>query len=134
MNAYSIGEASTQSGVKVPTIRYYESIGLLPAPSRLANNRRAYSEEAVRQLAFIKHARELDFELDDIASLLKLRGTPARSCRAADQIARSRLHDVEHRLKHLKALRAELMQMIESCRQRNVSDCRVIESIERHPT
>ena len=133
MSAYSIGEAARGSGVKVPTIRYYENIGLLPAPSRLPNNRRSYGEDAIRQLTFIRNARELDFKMKDIAALLKLRATPAQSCRAADQIAQSRLRDVDERLARLKELRQELLQMIEACRHRNVQDCRVIGGIERHP-
>ena len=133
MTTYSIGEAARQSGVKVPTIRYYESVGLLPEPLRLPNKRRAYNEKTIRQLIFIKHARELDFAMADIASLLKLRETPAQSCRAADRIARLRLHDVEVRVARLNDLRAELLQMVEACSQSNVSDCRVIEGIQRHP-
>jgi DNA-binding transcriptional MerR regulator len=133
MRAYPIGEAARCSGVKVTTIRYYESIGLLPEPSRLPNNRRSYSDEAIRQLTFIKRARELDFEMNDIASLLKLRERPAQSCRAADQIARLRLREVDERLARLNDLREELMHMIGACRQQNVRDCRVIEGIERHP-
>jgi DNA-binding transcriptional MerR regulator len=133
MRAYPIGEAARCSGVKVTTIRYYESIGLLPEPSRLPNNRRSYSDEAIRQLTFIKRARELDFEMNDIASLLKLRERPAQSCRAADQIARLRLREVDERLARLNDLREELMHMIGACRQHNVRDCRVIEGIERHP-
>ena len=47
--AMPIGEAARQSGVKVPTIRYYEQIGLLPAPPRNEGNRRQYDTEDLRQ-------------------------------------------------------------------------------------
>ena len=105
--AVPIGEAARQSGVKVPTIRYYEGIGLLPTPSRTEANRRLYSAAGLRRLAFIRHARELGFEVDAIRTLLSLQDTPDQPCAAADQIARARLADVEQRIASLTALKAE---------------------------
>src|SRR5215213_11370840 len=103
-----IGEAAKRSGVKVPTIRYYEQIGLLPAPPRSEGNRRQYDIGDLRRLAFIRHARELGFEIDAIRALLALQDQPGQSCAAADQIARARLTEVELRLGGLQALKAEL--------------------------
>lgn len=65
-DAISIGEAAKRSGVKVPTVRYYEQIGLLPPPSRTGTNRRLYSVADLRRLAFIRHARDLGFNVDSI--------------------------------------------------------------------
>ncbi|WP_163597377.1 MerR family transcriptional regulator, partial [Klebsiella pneumoniae] len=59
-----IGEVAKQSGVKVPTIRYYEQIGLMPAPPRTDGNRRIYAAKDVQRLAFIRHAREIGFEVE----------------------------------------------------------------------
>ena len=59
-----IGDVARHTGIKVPTIRYYEQIGLLPAPGRTEGNRRCYSKAAIRRLTFIRHARELGFEID----------------------------------------------------------------------
>src|SRR5215210_684515 len=92
--AIPIGEADRQSGVKVPPIRYYEQIGLLPAPPRSEGNRRQYDADDLRRLAFIRHARELGFEIDAIRTLLALQDEPDQSCVAADQIARARLAEV----------------------------------------
>ena len=91
MQGVSIGEAAAASGVKVPTIRYYEQIGLLPAPPRTEGNRRHYSGGDLRRLAFIRHARELGFEIDAIRALLVLADKPEQSCATADQIARAHL-------------------------------------------
>jgi hypothetical protein len=55
-----IGVAAKRSGVKVPTIRYYEQIGLLPKPLRTKNNRGNYDAADLRRLIFIRHARELE--------------------------------------------------------------------------
>jgi DNA-binding transcriptional MerR regulator len=94
----SIGEAARQSGVKAPTIRYYEQIGLLPAPPRTSGNRRHYDSGELRRLAFIRHARELGFEIEAIRTLLTLQDNPKQSCNAADAIARARLAEVEQRI------------------------------------
>jgi len=127
-----IGEAARQSGVKVPTIRYYEQIGLLPAPPRSEGNRRQYDGGDLRRLAFIRHARELGFEIDAIRTLLTLQDQPGQSCAAADEIARARLVEVEQRIASLTALKAELRRMVASCSHGLVDQCRVIEILADH--
>ncbi|RWM29633.1 helix-turn-helix domain-containing protein [Mesorhizobium sp.] len=126
---FAIGEAARQSGVKVPTIRYYEQIGLLPAASRTEGNRRLYDRRDLDRLAFIRHARELGFEVDAIRTLLSLQDDPEQSCAAADAIAKARLIEVEKRIASLNSLRDELLRMVEECACGRVGDCRVIETL-----
>ncbi|MBL4642836.1 MAG: helix-turn-helix domain-containing protein [Flavobacteriaceae bacterium] len=132
MQDFSIGEASRRCGVKVPTIRYYEEIGLLPLPPRNEGNRRIYDTAAINRLAFVRHARALGFEIAAIRTLLELQGKPGQPCDAADAIARIRLTDVEQRIDALGALRIELKRMISECTLGNVSECRVIEILTDH--
>lgn len=127
-----IGEAARRSGVKVPTIRFYEQIGLLPAPPRSEGNRRQYGPGELRRLAFIRHARELGFEIQAIRALLTLQDDPSQPCATADAIAKARLGEVEQRIRSLTALKAELETMIESCRQGRIDKCRVIEVLADH--
>lgn len=129
---FSIGEVARTSGVKVPTIRYYEEIGLLPSPPRTEGGRRSYGAEDMRRLAFIRHARELGFEIDAIRTLLRLQDEPDQSCAAADAIARDRLLEVERRIASLTALKAELERMVEGCSHGHVGECRVIEILADH--
>src|SRR3954447_18184242 len=68
----SIGELGQRTGVKVPTIRYYEQIGLLPPPPRTEGQQRRYSEGAAARLNFIRHARDLGFEVEAIRELLAI--------------------------------------------------------------
>ena len=72
----TIGKLGEAAGVKVPTIRYYEQIGLLPEPERSAGNQRLYGGKALDRLAFIRHARELGFPLEAIRDLLSLTDNP----------------------------------------------------------
>lgn len=132
MNEVAIGEAAKRSGVKVPTIRFYEEIGLLPRPARTEANRRLFATSDLRRLAFIRHCRELGFDLDAIRALLKLQDNPKQSCASADTIARVRLGEVELRLKSLRALQKELRRMIDGCTHGHVSQCRVIEVLADH--
>lgn len=127
-----IGDAARISGVKVPTIRYYEQIGLLPAPPRTEGNRRAYDAGDLRRLAFIRHARELGFEVSAIRTLLTLQDDPSQSCATADAIAKARLVDVEQRIASLTALKTELEVMVDGCRHGRLAECRVIEVLADH--
>src|SRR5215213_1133505 len=113
----SIGELSRRTGVKVPTIRYYEQVGLMPAPPRTPGKQRRYGPAEVDRLNFIRHARELGFEVEAIRELLAMSAQPDRSCAEVDQ-----------RIAHLTALRAELQRMVDACGHGRVCECRVIET------
>lgn len=127
-----IGQAARRSGVKAPTIRYYEQIGLLAAPPRSEGNRRYYGDADLRRLAFIRHARELGFEIEAIRTLLTLQDDPTQPCATADSIARARLAEVEQRIHSLTALKAELELMVDGCSHGRVATCRVIEVLADH--
>lgn len=128
----SIGELSRRTGVKIPTIRFYEQSGLLPEPPRTESGRRLYGDSDERRLAFIRHARDLGFEMPDLRALLDLSDQPDRPCGEVDAIARAHLTVVEAKIKQLTALKGELSRMLKSCSQGQVSDCRVIEALTDH--
>src|SRR5215213_878667 len=128
----SIGELSRRTGVKVPTIHYYEQVGLMPAPSRTEGKQRRYGPAEVSRLNFIRHARELGFEVDAIRELLAMSAQPDRPCAEVDQIARRHLSEVDRRIEQLTALRAELQRMVDECGPGRVCECRVIETLGDH--
>jgi DNA-binding transcriptional MerR regulator len=132
MKSLPIGALADQTSVKIPTIRYYESIGLLRAPPRTEGNRRTYDEAAVRRLRFIRHARELGFEIEAIRQLLDLSDQPERSCAEADVIARDHLTHIDDKIARLIALRAEIQNMVEQCGKERIETCRVIEVLADH--
>ena len=132
MHGVPIGEAARQSGVKPPTIRYYEQIGLLTAPARSEGNRRQYDPADLRRLTFIRHARELGFEIEAIRALVTLQDDPSQPCGTADGIAKARLAEVQQRIRSLTALKAELELMVEGCSRGHVGQCRVIEVLADH--
>ncbi len=128
----SIGKLSEAAGVKVPTIRYYEQIGILPAAERSTGNQRLYTSTTSDRLSFIRHARDLGFPLDAIRDLLAMSDRPDQPCAAVDSIARTQLAAVEGRIARLMALKSELERMIAQCAGGCVADCRVIECLGSH--
>lgn len=128
----SIGELSERTGVKVPTIRYYEQIGLLPAVPRSAGGQRRYGGSEVERLNFIRHSRELGFEIEQIRELLAMTAEPQASCHEVDSIARAHLSEIERRIARLEALRGELSRMIAECGHGRICDCRIIEVLANH--
>lgn len=125
----TIGKLSEATGVKIPTIRYYEQIGLLPEPDRSGGNQRLYGRTQQERLAFIRHARDLGFPLQAIRELLNLSDDPDQSCAAIDEIAQRQLAAVVSRIARLSALRGELERMLDQCIRGRIADCRVIEML-----
>ena len=99
----------------------------MPPPARTEGGRRAYTRAHLDRLAFIRHARELGFPLDQVRALLRLSDDPDRSCAEADAIAREHLGAVRSRIARLQALEVELERMVDACGHGKVEECRVIE-------
>jgi DNA-binding transcriptional MerR regulator len=128
----TIGQLSKETHCKVPTIRYYEQIGLMPAPSRTAGNQRRYGPEHVALLGFIQHCRELGFRQKAVRDLLTLTKHPYQNCEAVTAIARTHLDEINQRIARLTALKLEMERMIEVCRGGQIADCRIIQTLADH--
>ena len=124
---YAIGDLARQTGTKVETIRWYERDGIMPAPVRTAGGHRLYTRTHLDRLAFIRHARELGFPLEDVRALLALADDPQRPCAEVDAIASEHLAAVRSRIARLQALEAELARMVAACGRGRVAECHVIE-------
>jgi DNA-binding transcriptional MerR regulator len=130
---FSIGQLSKRTGVKVPTIRYYEEMGILTAPERTEGNQRRYDAAGLERLSFIKHARDLGFSIEAISSLIELQEHPDRSCQEATEIAVAQLTDVRAKIARLRALETELLRITQGCDGHGVSeDCYVLASLADH--
>lgn len=103
-----ISELARQSGVPATTIRYYESIGLLPAPDRADNNYRHYTAAVRDRLRFIASARRLGFALSDIQELLAARDVGAQPCDRVLDALDAQLATLDRRIADLLALREDL--------------------------
>ncbi len=128
----SIGEMSQRTGVKVPTIRFYEDKGLLEPPARSAGNQRRYSHAALNRLAFIRHARDLGLPLEDIAALISLEGAAGAELDRAHDIARRQRDHLRTRIGKLQNLERELDRIAKACDGHHDGPCAVLHAFGDH--
>jgi DNA-binding transcriptional MerR regulator len=114
-SSMSIGALAGRTGCTVPTIRYYEQIGLLPQADRGSGGQRVYGEADFRRLTFIRRCRDFGFPIERVRKLVALIGSADRDCAEAGDIACGHLSDVRRKLKELRALERSLKQFAEDC-------------------
>jgi MerR family redox-sensitive transcriptional activator SoxR len=121
MEELTISEVARRSGVRATTIRYYESINVLPPPRR-ANGRRRYDEAILDRLAFIHVAQRLGFTLSEIVLLFEQRDTAVPLSERWQAMAREKLADVEHLIRHAREVRQTLISGLR-CGCENLHEC-----------
>jgi DNA-binding transcriptional MerR regulator len=129
----SIGDLSKRTGVKVPTIRYYEQMGLLEEADRTQGNQRRYDSSDLERLAFIRHGRDLGLEISAIRELIALSQHPEAPCAHADRIAADHLSAVRAKIKKLRKLEQELARIVSHCDGgHSIEECYVIRALSDH--
>lgn len=108
MTGLLIGDVAARTGVSAPTIRYYESIGLLKAPARSAAGYRRYGERTVTELLFVRKAQALGFGLDEIGEILKLSRSGKAPCARVLDLSRRHLDAIDERIAQLQRFRTYL--------------------------
>ena len=111
----SIGLLARQAGCSVPTIRYYEEIGLLPAVPRTEGGRRAYGYSTVRRLSFIRRCRDFGFSIEQVRELVGLVDEPNRPCVEVREVAAKHLAQVRDKLAELQSLERNMAAFVKSC-------------------
>lgn len=114
-NDMTIGQLSASTRCTIPTIRYYEAIGLLPNAKRRVNKHRIYDHTDLQRLTFIRHCRDFGFPITQIRELVALVSSPERDCTAARDVAKIRLTEVSRKLKELRALERSLKRFVQDC-------------------
>jgi DNA-binding transcriptional MerR regulator len=125
----SIGQLSSRSGCKIPTIRYYEDIGLLSVPARTERGHRLYGEDDLNRLVFILRSRELGFSIEEVRSLIDISTDRDRPCEEIDAIASKHLEETTEKIRNLTAMQEALVDLVDQCRRTTVVECRVIEAL-----
>lgn len=103
-----IGDVAERTGLSAPTIRYYESIGLVAAPPRSTSGYRRYTDTTVQELRFIKKAQGLGFSLDEIGEILKLSRAGDTPCSHVLDLSRRHLRAIDDRIQQLTNFRDQL--------------------------
>jgi DNA-binding transcriptional MerR regulator len=127
---FSIGELSKQTGIKVVTIRYYEQVGLMPAPPRTEGNYRIYRREHLHRLQFVRRCRDLGFTHGQVRDLLRLSGQSRIRCSGIDQITENHLKQIEAKIADLRSLAAQLRRIKNGCQGKGrIADCRILAAL-----
>ena len=129
----NIGEAASESGVPAKTIRYYESIGLIPPAVRAENGYRNYSPFDIETLKFIQHARRLGFSVKDVGGLLELWRDKSRTSADVKALALKHISDVEKRIAELQSIRNTLIDLTDRCHGDDRPDCPILEDLAASP-
>ena len=124
-----IGEVAARAGVNTSLIRYYERIGLLPAPERVSGQRR-YEPTVLRRLAVIDVAQRAGLSLDEIRGLLEI-GTDPLSDRLQD-LAQRKLPEIEALIDRAERVRAWLTTAT-GCGCQTVEECGLFDNAALAP-
>jgi len=126
---FSIGQLSNRTGCNIETIRYYEKIGLLPAPPRTAGGHRVYRGDHAQRLGFIRRSRELGFSLDEVRALLDLSDGGEYDCGKVREITLHHLRGVKARIRDLRRLERTLTTISNECEGGVAPNCPILESL-----
>jgi DNA-binding transcriptional MerR regulator len=141
MTGKFIGATAKEFGLNPRTLRYYETLHLLPTPTRSDGGYRIYDEEAARRLGFIINAKSLGLTLKEIRQIVMIGGSGRLPCTSVQRILREHVRRVDHQLAQLRALKADLQTMLARCRRPREDEggmtrqkiiCPVIETLEAH--
>ena len=131
METLTIGELAKRGQVNRETVRYYEGRRLLPAASRSMSGYRIFSDEAVRRLRFIRHAKALGFSLSEIKELLGLRVNSSVGCDRVRERTQAKIDDIDKKLYDLKQMKEALSELVTACaRRRRTDECPILDSLE----
>lgn len=132
MDALTIGQLAKKADINIETIRYYERRALIPKPYRRESGYREYSEETVKRIQFIKHAKELGFSLKEIHELLSLKLDPKTPCSEVKNRAEAKIADIEEKLKTLQGMKKALVKLTKACSGKGpVIECPILEALEK---
>ncbi len=123
----NIGAASQHSGVSSKTIRYYESIGLIPEASRTQSGYRTYDQTDIDTLRFVQRARGLGFSVRDVGALLGLWNDHDRASADVKHLALEHIQEINQKITELEGIRNTLIHLTERCHGDDRPECPILE-------
>ena len=118
-----IGEIARRTHVATKTIRYYEDIGLLPEPAREPNGYRAYEEDTIDRLQFIRDAQATGLTLSEIGSILDIKAAGGESCHHVVALMERHVAAIDRRIDTLVETRGRIVALTERARSLDPADC-----------
>jgi DNA-binding transcriptional MerR regulator len=125
------GQLARAAQVSVETLRFYERLGLVPAPKRTQAGYRQYTTEHLVAVRFIKQAQRLGFSLREIARLASLRADSRKSRAEVRARTSAKLAEVEAEIADLTRVRAVLGRLLEECAGgKAAARCAILQALE----
>jgi DNA-binding transcriptional MerR regulator len=118
-----IGALANMSGLNAQTIRYYESLDLLPEPERTPAGYRDYTAAAAERLRFIRDAQACGLSLDEVQTLLAMKDAGQATCEHTLAFLERHIADIDAQIHRLRAARAEMLQLAERARELDPATC-----------
>ncbi|HQU69890.1 MAG TPA: Cu(I)-responsive transcriptional regulator [Albidovulum sp.] len=125
----NIGEASKASGVSTKMIRYYESIGLIPAAMRTGSGYRVYSGTEIQLLRFIRRSRDLGFPVEKIEELLALWRDRTRQSADVKRLALEQIDGLKRKVQEMQGMIDTLRHLADACCGDHHPDCPILEDL-----
>ena len=133
----TIAQVSERSGCSPPTIRYYESIGLIARADRGRNGRRSFGQPDVHRLSFIRRCRDFGLSIEQTKGLLAASTQGLEACTPAREIVENQLKAIRARRRELRILETNLQQIFERCcdvcSTGHAATCSIFEDIGERP-
>ncbi|GAB4409085.1 MAG: Hg(II)-responsive transcriptional regulator [Thermodesulfovibrionales bacterium] len=135
MKRFFIGDIAKKFGLNPRTIRYYETIGILPKPIRSESGYRVYSEETIERLEFILKAKTLGLKLDEIKEIIQLHEKGEVPCECTKEFIRNKVSEIDEKITNLTELKERLTKLLKLKKQKefSISICPIIEKTDRQP-
>lgn len=111
----NIGQLAEETGFSIQTIRYYESLGLLPAPDRSDSGYRKYDESYLQHINFIKNAKNMGFSLDEIKELVYLKSSNDALGKDVKHMVKLKMEELAKQIKELENTYNYLASLNQSC-------------------
>jgi len=110
-----IGEIAKRAGVTVDTVRFYERVGVLPAPARTDSGYRDYEPETAARIQLTRELQGIGFTLSDAADALAAHDAGGATCESEQWRLQAALDRVDARLAELTVLRARIVDAQQAC-------------------
>ncbi|MGH6888279.1 MAG: MerR family transcriptional regulator [Rhizomicrobium sp.] len=128
-SGFPIGVLAKASGVNIETVRYYERIGVMPAPPRSIGGYRLYTPDHIKRLTFVRRGRELGFSLDELRSLLRLVDGHSYTCAEVRELTLEHVSEIRRKVADLKRLQRVMTDIASRCSGKRIPECPIIDAL-----
>ena len=118
-----IGEIGDAAGVSTKALRFYESIGLLPEPSRTPSGYRDYSPDTIERVRFVREAQTAGLTLAEVTSVLEIKDAGGRSCEHTLELVQRYLTEIDAKIAALHETRERLAELAQRAAGLDPIDC-----------